>query len=137
MCGYLVGMAETMHHIFMVSALIIPFGSMVTHALDIDKSYSILVWITTFLVVLAINVQGIRVFWTCNRIIGVTSILMVLLYIFASIREVDFDKYALKDGKAEPYDGFKMFGYFPYSSWFFVGLEVFPLSASYSNQVCI
>lgn len=137
MWGFLVGIAETFHHLFMMASLLIPLGDLVTRAMQIDRGYNIAVWFTAMCMILAMNMLGGRVFWTSNRIIGVTSIVIIILYIFASTAEVDFPKHAVEGGKTYNYDGNGMFTYFPYSSWFFVGLEVLPLSASLSDQVSL
>ncbi len=125
--GYIVGCCEALQNIAYVTASVIPFGQMLTHALGTPVEYEPLWWAFFYLTAIGINVMGGRVFWNFNRVIGVISLLFLLIYILGTAKFCDFNKFSESNVAAYEFNGTSFVSVYPVIAFFFIGVEGLPL----------
>jgi ethanolamine permease len=128
--GFLVGICETIEYVLYVTSAVLELGNLISFVLNISPAYEPLYWLLFFVISLFIQVYSQRLFWTFNTVIAAITLVLILLYFFASIPSFDYHSnlhertFHIKGGMTD-----FMF-YFPLASWFYVGVEVMTLSCS-------
>jgi ethanolamine permease len=133
--GYLIGCLEALQNMAYVIAAVIPLGEMLTVVFRTSPKYEPLYWVVFFITALSINIVGGKSFWRFVRVIGFVSLVLLLLYIGASAQYGDFQRYSQSDVSNYHFNGRRFMSYFPYSSWFFIGIEALPLACTDCKQV--
>ncbi|TMW59860.1 hypothetical protein Poli38472_004929 [Pythium oligandrum] len=132
--AFLIGCCEALEYIVYVSTSVIAFADMIVKAIPSWQSYQPLVWIIFYLSALFIQTNGDRFFWIFNRIIGVVSIVIVVIYCFGSMAYVDFGANAVHPDM-KLVGGFSGFmRVLPLGCWFFVGVEALSLASDQVEQ---
>jgi ethanolamine permease len=68
-----------------------------------------------------------RTFWKVNRGLGIISLLLMVLYLVGTLKQVNFDKWA---NNTDVYHGNLAMSHLLPSTWLFVGIEYLPLASS-------
>ncbi len=126
--GYLDGCAEAMQSIAYVASSVIPLAQMVTLAIEKTADWEPAYWVVFFVTSIYINVAGGKLFWWFNRIIGMVSLLLIILYILAAIKFCDFSKFSEGSIKDYKFDGHAFIVQLPVAAWWYVGSESLPLA---------
>lgn len=126
--GYIVGCCEALQNIAYVSAAVLPFGQMLTLALQTPVEYEPIWWTFFYVTAIGINVIGGWTFWKFNIVIGVASLIISIIYIFGTIQYGDFDKYSEGATLSNyTFDGYRFMQLLPVGSWWYIGVESLPL----------
>lgn len=130
--GFLVGICETIEYVLYVTSAVLELGNLISYILNLSPAYEPLYWLLFFVISLFIQVYSQRLFWTFNMVIAAMTLILILIYFFASIPEFDYGTYLTErkfrvQGTGQMND---FMYYFPLASWFYVGVEVMTLSCS-------
>ncbi|ETI55420.1 hypothetical protein F442_01841 [Phytophthora nicotianae P10297] len=132
--AFMIGCCEALEYIAYVSASTIAFVDLVVEAAPEMKPFRPLLWGLFYISALVFHIRGGRAFWIFNLVLGVTSLLIVVLYCIGSLPFVSFAKYAI-DSDLEFADGFQGFmKALPLAAWFFVGVEALPMASDEVEQ---
>eukprot|EP01031_Cornospumella_fuschlensis_P041457 gene41457-50584_t len=134
--GFVVGYYEAVLNIMYVASSVIPFGEMMTVVTGFPKKYEPLYWVLFFVTALYIHARRGKLFWGVNAAIAVASLLILLLFVFATLQYADIEKHALPYNNHRGTGGqvIDAFAGLPLSSWLYVGVEMLPLAAIESKQ---
>ena len=129
--GFLIGCAETVEYIFYTAASVIALESMFEIILPNLQHFPPVTWLIIYTFCVTIHIFGGRYFWIFNRFIAITCVLVVLLFVFGSMKYVDFNQYAawpstIDNSVSNPWfvGDFKAFMVvYPLAAWLFVGVE--------------
>ena len=129
--GFLIGCTETVEYIFYTAASVIALESMFEIIFPNFQHYPPLTWIIIYIFCVLIHIFGGQYFWIFNRTIAIVCILVLLLFVFGSIKYVDFSQYASwPSTKENPVSNSWFVGDFnefmvvyPLAAWLFVGVE--------------
>ncbi len=134
--GFIVACCEVIQNILYVSASVMPFGEMMSKALGTHSRYEPLWWLFFFVTAGAIQTVGGKWFWRFNYIMGLGSLILLLLFIFGAFKYVDFEKFSGTAHEDETnFHSMEFYKFMPFSSWFYIGVEMLPLAAIDSNEV--
>ncbi len=137
--GFIVATCEVIQNIFYVASTVIPLGEMVTEGTQLPKSYEPIYWLIFFIISLSINIKGGLTFWRFVGLMATSSVLFLLIYIFGSMPQVDFDEHAMDPGHktsgTQYFTGITLLRNLPLSCWFFVGVEILPLAGAQTAVV--
>lgn len=135
--GFLVGCCEIVQSISYPTAQLIPASHYLAGLFGLADEFSIVFFIIMIWTALAINLMGMKVFWRSNTCMIIISMSLLLVYYAAAMPCMDCDKYGrgsfVDSGKATEINDW--FRGFPYSTCFFAGLEMLPLSCADATQV--
>ena len=134
--GYLIGCCETMENIAYVISAVIPLADMLTTVFETSSSFKPLYWMLFLCTSLFINIVGGKSFWFATRVLGIVSLLLIVLYIAFTAQYADYDRYSAVS-RSFSFDGNSFMRYYPWASWFFIGVEVLPLLCVDCSKVCI
>ena len=130
--GYYVGWCEAIQNIFYISVTILTFGQVLCEIFQLSSDFQPFFWIFFFVTAFPLNFTTRQWFWRIITIFGMTTLLIILLYIFISIPNFDFQANA--KSILSPIDNSSTFvsrilSNFAYVSWMFIGSE-------YMSVVC-
>lgn len=143
--GFLMGYFEVIHNVLIMASAIIPLGWVGTETFQTPYCFEPMYWIGILVFVFIINAFGGKVFWTTNRILGIISILILIVYFFTPIsNSIDYYQYtqptstiitttgtttiATTTSVHRSFDIKKMFQYMPLGIWWYVGIELVPFA---------
>ena len=121
--GHLVGCLECVEFILYAAAAGAFTSDTICIVTGMNTDLVFIVDLALFAVCVAICAYGGRSFWRVNFAIGLVSLLVVIMFIFGSLRHVDFNRNA-SDGL--PWFSNGMTGFMeslPYVLWFYIGVE--------------
>jgi hypothetical protein len=133
LCGFLVGCSEALENILVVSTSVQPIGAMITSVCGTSPGWEPYYWLIIHAALLVTCLSGDRFFWGFVRFIAVLFCLLIAVYIFGSFPFLNFDKYVTK--RAASFQGYQILKIFPSGSWYFMGIELLPLSGSVMKDV--
>jgi ethanolamine permease len=132
--AFMVGCCEALEYIAYVSASTLSFVALITDAAPSLEPLSPLLWALFYVSALCIQIKGGRTFWVFNLGIGITSLVIAVVYCLGALAFVDFSQYGA-DPAFEFVDGFSGFmKALPLAAWFFVGVEALSLSSDQVDQ---
>ena len=129
--GFLIGCSETVEYIFYTAAAVIALESMFEIVLPNLQHYPPLTWLVIYIFCVLVHIFGGKYFWIFNRCLAVICVLIVMIYVFGSMKYVDFSQYAVWPSTIEnPVSNPWFIGgargfmkVFPLAAWLFVGVE--------------
>eukprot|EP01038_Epipyxis_sp_PR26KG_P008018 gene8018-10866_t len=135
--GYMIGCCESIEYIFYVVASVYPLGQSITYIFNGSTSYEPLYWFAFFVISLAIQITGGNVFWKFNSAIAVISLVVMVIYVCATVSNCDFEKNVTNNqsihDSTETTAIIQQFLYcLPFCAWFFVGIESVSLSGDHA-----
>ncbi|GLE11661.1 hypothetical protein PINS_up024210 [Pythium insidiosum] len=128
--GYIIGCAEACEYIAYVSSAVMSLAKMIVESIPALKGAEPFLWYLIYAHALLFHYRGDAWFWRWNKLIGCTSLLVVLLYTLGSLPHVDFADHADTDPNFRFVDG--VFGFvraLPSACWFFVGVEAVTMAS--------
>lgn len=132
--GFVVGCCEILQNILRASCFMFCFAMHFCVALNISLDYEPIFWLLFLAVTILSNIAGGPWFWKFSSTVGVLAVLVILFFLVATAPSTDFKNEAMKKGEETPsVDTFLRF--FPYSTWFFVGMEMIPVMSSDVKEV--
>ncbi|KAJ0396468.1 hypothetical protein ATCC90586_003936 [Pythium insidiosum] len=133
--AFLIGCCEALEYIAYVASSVLSLGDMLVQVVPSLYPYRPLLWLAFYLSALVVHVAGDRAFWRVNRVLGVVSIGILLLYVLGSLRYADFKQYAAKDDALLMVGGISAFmKALPLCCWFFVGIEALNLASDHAQE---
>lgn len=129
--GFIIGCCEVLQNILRASCFMFCFAMHCCVALDLPMEYEPCFWLVFLALTLPLNIIGGKVFWRCAGVLSVISVLIIILYLVSTAHFADFEKEVLD--VREKYDSPAieiLLMCFPYSTWFFVGMEMVPVMSS-------
>lgn len=130
MWGYYVGWCEVIQNVFYISVTILTFGQILCEIFHLSKDFEPFFWIFFFITAFPLNFMNRTWFWRMITIFGIMSLSIILLYIFISIPNFDFQANAKSiQSPINNSDSFvsKILSNFAYVSWMFIGSEYMPV----------
>ena len=130
--GFVIGCSETLEYIFYVAAAVIALELMFELILPNLQHYPPVTWLVIYVFCVLIHIFGGQYFWIFNRFLAVLSILVVLMFVFGSMKYVDFSQYAAWSSTTDeptvssPWfvgDINKFMQVYPLAAWLYVGVE--------------
>lgn len=138
--GYLVGCCESAEYILYVATAVAEVGRLTTIITQLSPSFEPLYWMAFYIISLAIQCKGGRIFWRFNAVVAIVTTLLIVIHCLAALPQVDFSRYAIDEKR--DYAGFGSSAsfldtmyYFPLVCWFYVGVEAMTLSCDDIPQV--
>ena len=128
--GFMVGCFEAIQNILYVSAAVIPIGMMITYIFDGPSSIEPLYWFLFHVVALCFHVYGGNVFWVTNAVLGVVTLLLIIVYILGTSKQMDFYEYVTEDpiSRSQPHSRIMLLSdtlsVLPLTTWMFAGVEM-------------
>lgn len=139
--GFCVGCCETLQYVAYSANVAMVLAHAVVVSLGFGSLAEPLFAIFYFIVIATINIRGGAGFWRCNYILCSISIIILLVYIIATISGVNYDEYVASVDNTSKFHGFAMMKHFPSSMWLFLGSETLPLygrsAANVSRSIII
>jgi hypothetical protein len=125
-----------MRNVAYVTASVLPFAQMISHASGGDRVYEPAYFGLFFVTAVSLNVLGGRAFWYSARVLGFLALLVLMIYVCGAIQFADFRKYSETSvAGGYEFDGYAFVKRFPWASWFFLGVESLPLTCVDCNEV--
>ena len=136
--GFMVGCFEALEYITYVAISTVAFGRRITTMYPSWEGYEPVVWALFFVISLSIYTKmSRRVFYRVANVLAATSLVLLLIYCFGSLKFVDFGHYADAVGNPTPQSEHAMFEggalafmrvlHYPIS--FFIGVESLTMAA--------
>lgn len=138
--GFVAGVLEAMRNVTYVTASVLPFAQMISHASGGDRSYEPAYFGIFFVTAVGLNALGGRAFWYSARVLVFLALLVLMIYVCGAIQFTDFKKYLeteVSGGGGYEFDGYAFVKRFPWASWFFLGLESLPLTCVDCQEVSL
>lgn len=133
--GFLVGCSGAMESIFYLAMYVLKIGQFCTIVFDMDENDQPYVWIVSYVVLILFHIAIGRYFWTTTTCIGIGSLTLVLIYLFGSMGELDFNKWAIQETKGFSNDTQEFFTVFRLAVLFFLGFDMITLTSSEVKDV--
>ena len=129
--GFLIGCSETVEYIFYTAASVIALELMFEIVLPNIQHYPPVTWLIIYIFCVVIHVFGGEYFWILNRCLAVLCLIIVMIYVFGSMKYVDFSQFAAWPSTdvrpvSNPWFIGGVSGFmkvFPLAAWLFVGVE--------------
>jgi len=96
--GFIVAIFEIMEYITYISAAALFIASLLCDELGWDVSYTPLICLVFYLVMVPLMLEGNHVFWRLNYLVAIALVAFMLWYIFGSIQYTNFERYAELNG---------------------------------------
>lgn len=126
--GYIIGCCETVAYIMLAALSTLSFGEMVSSLVPRAERYQPLLWLSVYLVALSINIYGGRSVWYFSTTLGLTVLLILLIFSVGSLWFVDFESDASVSGQWFIGGFYGFLKYMPLSAWMFIGVEALSLT---------
>ncbi|DAZ94010.1 TPA: hypothetical protein N0F65_001621 [Lagenidium giganteum] len=129
--AFLIGCCEAFEYIACVATTMISLAGLIVTMVPDLKGSEPWLWLLLYGSILLIQIRGQTPFWTCNFIIGVMSIGILVIYCIGCLPFVNIKKEALEDDTQLFIDGVRSFlKAFPFAAWFFTGVECLNLASN-------
>lgn len=125
--GFLVGNCESMLNVLYIATAVVSLGEMITAVTALPSAVEPLYWVLFFLSTGCLNLLGQHAFWNTNAVLAILSISFLLFYMLLTASTADFHRYAMSEGSGVSVRD--TFRHMPWASWFFVGIEMLPLTS--------
>lgn len=135
--GFLVGYCESILNILYVTSAVYYLGNILTFITGLHPDYEPIYWAMFFASSLYINAKGGSLFWNVNAVLAIMSAVILLLYVLGTASFIDYDKNVIPylDTLTDEDRTTSMFRFLPWTSWFFVGIELLPLTCRECEEV--
>jgi len=119
---------EASQNIIFVASGAVSFGQIMTSITDQSSKYEPNYWVFFYVSSLSLQICGGHTFWKMIMLMAVVSVLILLVYIFGSAPQFNFEKNALLVNETGANRWFKGGGMefmrlMPVTCWFYMGLE--------------
>jgi len=126
--GYIVACMEASQNIIFVATSAVMFGEIATIFTTLPHGYEPIYWVFFYTTSLALQICGGRTFWYMIVVMAIVSIGLLVVYIFGSIPDFDFNQNALFDrddstGRWFRDGGLEFMRVLPIPCWFYIGVE--------------
>lgn len=128
--GFIIASIEALEYITYTATSALALSSMIIQLMKIDVIFTPLLCFLFYFTALIVHVRGGWVFWRVNSVLAIVSILIIIVYIFGSLKFVNFTANAGLSDKKNPQhvmyfmgDGKAFMKGFPLAAWFFIGIE--------------
>lgn len=123
--AFLIGIAETMEYVASAAFSAIAITDLTIQAFPHVVGYEPLIWAIIYGISTGVQIVGGRAFWIVSFIVGLSSLVVSLTYIYGSLGIVNFTANALSDPSQFYVGGASLFMYnLPYTAWSFLGVEI-------------
>lgn len=128
--GFLVGCSGAMESIFYLAMYVLKIGQFCTIVFDMDEHDQPTYWVLTYVILISFHVIFSRYFWNISLILGLGSFLLVVIYLLGSIKELDYDKWALYQNQGFSGGVGDFFTVYRLAVLFFLGFDMITLTSS-------
>jgi amino acid transporter len=127
--GFLVGCFECLGNMIYSMIGMIPLGSYITYMIGGNKRWEPLYWLAIYVVMLLNEFSGRRRYFDLMRVVAFLLVMTLVFYIIISIPNSNSKKYLPEDSIDLMFQGgaTEFLTAFPFSSFFFFGMEIIPL----------
>eukprot|EP01032_Pedospumella_encystans_P009833 gene9833-11545_t len=140
--GYLVAVCDSFKSIIYASAAAYSIGQMVSRAndgvtlIEEHRVYEFAHWAGFYIFCLSIHLYGRKFFWQVNMALAALSVVILFIYIFGSIRFVEFEKnasYPGEEGIGRWFHGgmYEFISVLPLGTRFFQGIQSINLACGH------
>ncbi len=134
--GYLIAVCDSYKSIIYCSASAYALGRTLTAVSRSDVKNEFAYWFAFYIFCLTIHLYGGKNFWRFNSMLAVLSVLILLMYIFGSIKFADFYEYAPfpdEEGVDKWFQGgmYEFMSVLPRSTRFFQGIQSINLACGH------
>eukprot|EP01031_Cornospumella_fuschlensis_P031916 gene31916-38588_t len=130
--GYLVGFCEGIEYILYVSAALLAIGTLFRDLFQSSFVYQPAYWFLFYILALPFQIMGGVYFWRFGIIIGVLTVAVVAMWCLVDIGDADVRKF--QHAKEVAGNATTFLRYFPYSAWFFKGIEAMTMTCEDIEQ---
>eukprot|EP01031_Cornospumella_fuschlensis_P036040 gene36040-43708_t len=130
--GYLVGFCEGIEYILYVSAALLAIGTLFRDLFQSSFVYQPAYWFLFYILALPFQIMGGVYFWRFGIIIGVLTVAVVAMWCLVDIGDADVRKF--QHAKEVAGSATTFLRYFPYSAWFFKGIEAMTMTCEDIEQ---
>ena len=134
--GFLVGISEILQNLIYTTYLVIWMSNLVSKVIFNTEVYSIAFSALFFLIAIPLHVLGGKIYWRVSTSICAIAIGFLLLYVITasmSASESHMHHNDVMGGKRWE----DSFASFPFTTWFFVGIEMIPLVTFDAQEVSV
>ncbi len=134
--GFLVGCCESIGNIVFTFVAMMPLGTTITYMFDGDPKYEPLYWLLIYVVVIATEFAGRKVYFSFLRCVAFLSLVIIALYLIISIQALKVEKY-IPDLLRTTYRGGmkEVLPLLPPAGWWYYGLEIMPMMSDEVKNV--
>lgn len=129
--GFMVGACEVIGNTVYTTTSVVPLGQMISTLSGTADQWQPFYWLIFFASALALHFNNGRIYWMVNSILGAVALVILLLFIFISMPQANFPKYASTSDK--PTGSFMSI--LPLTTWLYIGSEMIPFAGSDCNNV--
>lgn len=130
--GYLVGCSGVWESMFYMSIYILKLGQTATYCFDVPEDQQPYVWIVVYVCLILFHLCSGQYFWKTTILLGITALLVIMIYLFGSMNQLNFHHYAFLDSngfqKSNSYQEFLTV--LRLSILFFIGFDMITLTSS-------
>ena len=141
--GFITGLCENVEYVVTPAVIVTFITAYVNSIFGFDAAYSPVIWVITFIMFLALNIDGVALSYRVTMIITLLSLAVLVIFWISAIPNMDFSRWALNIGPdgAELPEGngpWFPFGFtgvlasLPFAVWLFLAIEQLPLAAEES-----
>lgn len=128
--AFLTGLVESLKCVMVVAVITTGIGSYVSEILQTPPSFAPVIWFVFLAAFTLLNVVGGEASSTFQLVITIISTILLLIFFGgASLKGLDFGRYALDGGTFGSTTSLPgVMAVWPFSLWFFLGIEELPLA---------
>ena len=147
--GYLAGCCEAIEYIFYAAISITQLATMLEHNFGVSTNVIPVLYLLFFLTSAIILTMGGLLFWRISKVLGVTCIIILIMYFLGSLPWVSNSVYVpltMTEAQANSTNDTSqlwfiggMAGFMnviPLASYFYIGVESLSLCATFVHKVC-
>ena len=122
--GYLTGWCELIQNLLMTMVTLSYLSYMFMTSMEFNPDYEPIVWVIFFLLSFVSHIIDRPWYWKMGLLFASSTIIIWLLYIVGTSHGANFDKYHSMNSHHSDNAARKGFTSMPYSSWFFMVLNI-------------
>lgn len=134
--GFLVGCSGLIEAIFFLAVSVLKLSQAFAIIFAVSDDYLPLFWFITYFFLLLIHIRGGRVFWLFMETCTVISVMLLLIYLFGSMPNLNIARWAYGEtgyhadtlGGLKDLDMTRFFQVFRLPAWMFIGVDLLSLA---------
>ncbi|DBA01892.1 TPA: hypothetical protein N0F65_006040 [Lagenidium giganteum] len=129
--GFLIGCCDALEYTACVATTMTSLVGLLVQMVPKCYGYEPLVGLLLYILALAVQVRGSRAFWLCNKVIGIASIGILLVFGFGNLAHIDVARSPLHNRNDYFLNGTAgVVRMLPYAAWFYGGIESLNLAGN-------
>lgn len=122
--GYCVGCCDFIEYVIYTSLTVSSLANLLTDLFQSSEKVKPIYWLLLYSSAMFVQIRGGFLFWRTNSFLALISLLIVAIYFFGSLENVDISSYAITTQQEWFVDGgFEFMKVFSLSAGFYMGVE--------------